>query len=200
MDDTTLNAIITGGAGLGGALIGAGSASFVAWVQHKRQTAAERTEKRRKVEHDSARECEELCVRIADNMENVRHPAYAEHGPEQEERDNRAHEALTRLNSVSLYLPDALRQRVETLGNIALQADELAYGGSTNVPCHYDSPYTMCWNVKREIRAIVAAFLKDERQSLPEPSHKIREYGVALDDLDKQHEEYYEISSKRTSA
>lgn len=191
MDPATVNAIITGSAGLLGALVGAGSANLASWIQHKRDAKSKRIEERRTSEHDAAKKCEELCVRIADNMESVRHPSQADNSQIQRIKEKSAREAHTGLIAATLYLPTDLRERMELLGNIAYQADDMAFGDSMNAPTHYDSPYTICWNVKREIRALTASFLQSE--DLPSPGAKIIEYKAALVDLDEQRREFYEM-------
>lgn len=191
MDATTVNAIITASAGLGGALIGAGTTSLVSWIQHRRDVGTRLKDERRKVEHDAAKKCEELCILIADNMEGVHHPAYMDHSPEEEEKDRVARNAHAELGATSLYLPPDLRNRMEVLGRIAFQSDELSYGGRMHMPAHYDSPYSICWTVRRDVRSLVAAFLRGE--PLPVTGRKIHEYEVALEELDNQRQEFYEM-------
>lgn len=193
MDATTVSAILSGGAALLGASVGATATYLTARNQHKRLAAKEREDRRHELERDSARECEQLCVLIAEIMETEQHPAHERPNAETLDRHERLRESHSKLNVAALYLPDGLRERVKMLGDIVAHSAELSYGGPLGLPCHYDLPYTICWNVKHEIRALVAAFLRDSSQQLPEPRPKISEYAAALNDLNSQRQEYYEM-------
>jgi hypothetical protein len=188
MDSTTLNALITGGAGLFGTLVGGGTAYMTGAGQHRRQVKKERRDLLREREHQTAKECELLCLQMADYMESVPHPA-SRRDDKIADRGGKVAAAHKQLESITLYLPDDLRDRVEKIGDILASADDLSYGSSMGRICHYHQPYTICWHLRREVRAVIAAFLKDEK--LPKRSKFVVEYEAAVDDLNADREEHY---------
>jgi len=190
MDTATANVLISGSAGLIGAAIGGFTTYFAGAQQHKRQVEKERRDARRDREHTAAKDCESLCVQMTDDMEKVRHPA-AEPDDTDSQREERVDAAHRRLTAAVLYLPTDLRERVEGIGNIVRNASELYYGSPMGGSNHYHRPYTICWHARREIRAIIAAFIKGE--PIPKPNRFIVEYQVALDELNEERKEYYSL-------
>ncbi|MEU8633261.1 hypothetical protein AB0C38_13900 [Amycolatopsis sp. NPDC048633] len=153
--------------------------------------AKERDEAVRARQYRAAKECEELCVRMADDSENTL-PAWRQNHDEAErERENRVRETHANLDSSSLYLPDVIRMRVELLGNIVADVEDISYGSGNYGATHYSSPHAICWNVKREIRTLIADFIQGRDVSAA--GHAIREYEVALRDLDEERNEFYSM-------
>jgi len=188
MDAATVNALISGSA----ALLGAATGGFFTYVsgarQHKRQIQKERQINRRDREREAALECEALCIQMADDMEHARRPSKRPDDTDTE-RGERVKAAYRKFTPAALYLPKDVRQRIETVGAIIRNAGDLSYGSPLHCFCHYDQPYTICWHARRDVRAVVAAFVKDE--PIPEPDSRIVEYQAALDDLNKDRAENY---------
>lgn len=189
MDAATVSSIISGGAGLIGAIVGGSVTLLSTSRQHKLQTKGARQAAIRDQEHRAAKECEELCMRMAEESEHIPHPANANHDDSDHQRQSRVRDAHSKLDATALYLPAELRERIETLGNIVFDVEEICFGSGPFESTHYDGPYTVCWHVKKEVRAIVAAFLQDK--TLPAQGARINEYRTALIDLNRQREEFY---------
>jgi hypothetical protein len=156
--------------------------------QHKRQVEKEQHDMRREREHRAAQECEILCLRMAANTTRLYRPGTKPDSAHlRRRRDIRR--AKQELEAKKLYLPVALRQRIEVIVDIVSSAQDINYGSPLGTVCHPDSPYAICGEASAEIRALVASFLIGD--ALPKPSEDMIEYQAALDDLNRDRAAFY---------
>jgi hypothetical protein len=189
VDATTANAIVSAVAALAGGLIGSATTYATAAQQHRRLIKKERDEAKRSQEHLAAKACEEACSRIAGELEKARPPEHEKNHDAIQRRDERVQQAQSTFEASVMYLPDSTRERLEPLCDILSEAVEIAYGSLPDTGgTHYHSPYAICRNAKREVHAVVAAFLKGD--PIPKPPSIILEYERALANLRQEYEEY----------
>jgi hypothetical protein len=191
MDPDTLKAVISGGTGLLGAAIGASVTLLSASRQYKRQVARDREASIRDREQLAARQCEESCIRMTDDAEHTPHPRNEKFDEAEHQREERLKDAHIQLAGAALYLPAELRERIELLGDLLSDVQGIAYGTGSYGPTHYDSPYAMCWQIRKEATAMIAAFLQGK--PLPAPRDRISEYQTALKALNTERDEYYSM-------
>lgn len=189
MDPALVNALIGTGGTLCGALVGGFTTYKSTTVAHAKLAKKDRDDARRVREHEAIKQCEALCLEMADRMKHARHPAELDHTNEDDDHDEAVNATHHQLRAEALYLPASMRTRVEEIAAILHNADEIAYGCSAYGSTHYDRPYAICWNLRMEIRQLTAAALKGD--PLPAPAAIVAEYLVALKDLENHRAEIY---------
>lgn len=191
MNEAIATAVISAASGLIGAAIGGGTTLISSAKQSKRDT--DREESRRKLarQSDAAAECQELCSRIADEMERAVSSLGENHDSVVEAaRDERVRDMHKQVGFSALYLPEPLRERIITASDVIRYADEIGYGTPAYGGTHYDRPYTICWHSRKEVREVTAAFLQGK--PIPPATGKMSEYIVALRDLDAEKRDFYD--------
>ncbi|HZJ40573.1 MAG TPA: hypothetical protein VFD20_06470 [Demequina sp.] len=190
MDAETANNLITAAAALGGALVG-GLATVLATTlqqRHEREaelTREERAEKRRRRQATEERErlaagrCDSLVTQLTgilsnnDRATDVGPYFHAQVSP-----------VLQELSSESVFLPKALRERVDEAALVILQAEDLGrehYHGEIGWAAH---------TVHHDIHNAVAAWLRGDE--LPDRSDNMCDFILAAERVNSFHQEQYD--------
>jgi hypothetical protein len=203
----TLNPLISAGAGLLGALIGAGATLFGQWRQRisgqeseieREQREATRREKEAKDERvrKAVEACDALLFQIAGLARQLAWPR-----DRQANFPKRAEPLLAELSSHSVFLPDILRGRVDEAAQIIGASSALAPDSGSNAPeqFHYQTMGSIAESAQRDAHLALAAWLQD--QVLPPRSREMREnvaaykgYVAFMDDLfSDQDDDWYDV-------
>ncbi|MFD1044092.1 hypothetical protein ACFQ1S_00010 [Kibdelosporangium lantanae] len=182
--------MIAAAAALIGAGVGGTATYLTAASQYKRQAKKETDTARRAQEGRAAKECEELCGRIAHEMDTQTHSKSPAERAAEQARNERIRQAQVQFDTASLYLPEDVRLRLEPMCEIISESEALGHGTYSGGPTHFHSPRHIRATVAREVRTLVAAFLQNE--PLPPPSRNTVEYSAALTDLRVEQKAYYE--------
>lgn len=187
--------------GTAGSLFGAVLGGLISYISTSRmytkQNQKDRRDARQTQEREAMKQCEALCVSMADDVENMPHPANMKHDNEEDQREIRIDESYRQLQVWSLYLPTSARTRVEELADVLSEATDMAYGVHTYGPTHYHFHRTIAWNAQKEIRRLAAAMLKDD--PVPTSTHIIAEHVAALRHLRRDRDEIYSRHDEESS-
>ena len=203
METETVNNLITAAAALGGALVG-GSATVLATTlqqRHEREaelTREERAEKRRSRQATEEREClaAEQCDSLIAQLAGIlnSHDWATDTGPS---LYTQISPVVWDLSSEAVYLPKALRERVDEAAQVVQRARDLRQE-------HYDGHIGWAANtVQSEIHNAVAAWLRGDE--LPPRSDEMCDFILASEKVnniyEEQYAEYegYELESRQRS-
>ncbi len=205
MDPATINQLISGGAGVVGAAIGASTTLLVALGQRRHQDQTERERLSRVRQEEAAQRVNELfAVLVKDESRAITRRFEARVTDEEEQAaraavEDRVEAAKAEIKAHALFLPDDIQDRVAADLELVEMADEFGVN-RWGKAYHYHSFRSILPNVGRDVQRVLAAFLR--RQEIPEPSLLIREYDHALakrkEDREGEFaEEIYEADQER---
>jgi hypothetical protein len=188
MNPAIINALISAGAGVVGAIVGAGSTLVTANLQHRRTIDAERKRETQAREKLAAEKCGSLITQLAKLVgQDARHgeddEAWSEHGNKKMRLDEE-------IQVEALYLPVEVRRQVD-LARLAL---------TLNLRGFYLDPHTTANHVALTTNEILSAFVRND-EPLPERSEVMIHLAAALDEQeDRDREEYAEELSRSSDA
>ncbi|MEV6621022.1 hypothetical protein AB0M83_02440 [Amycolatopsis sp. NPDC051106] len=193
MDPATINQLISAGAGVTGAVIGASATLLVGRGQRKHQ---ERTERERLIrvrqEEAAQRVGEAFALLTKDETRAIQNRFQT--GVSDEEQAERAvvqdrvDAASAEIKALALFLPDEIQDRIADDLELVEMADEFGVN-RWGTDYHYHSFRTILPNVRRDVQKVLAAFLR--REAIPERSRLIREYEHALAKRNKDRDEEF---------
>jgi len=196
VDTATVNALISAGSGLTGAVVGATGSALVQRGARKEARKDEiareqRAEARRLADakDERVREAAERCDEVLSTWVQAgqqfgrgsdRWSVYSE----------ASRKALAALSRETVFLPGDLRERVDEAAQIFRDADSVALDPQSSAPTfHYRSLWSILTTTYSDVHGVIAAWMQG--QPLPERSQSLRENIAARDAYESFRDEYY---------
>ena len=185
MDTAVANALVSAGAGLLGAVIGAGATFATARKQYERDREAARADRADARVRHAAEECDSGFAKLGLDVGVYHHEVRHETEADTKARESRIQDTARSIRNAAVDLPAPLRTRVEQGIRFMTNAQDLSWKGFWAV--HYDSTPRIAGEVATAMHELLSAFLRDE--TLPPPPDRLVEYEAALEDLDTEREQ-----------
>lgn len=196
MSPETINLLVNAGAGLLGAIVGAGATLVGQLMQRRgartneieresREVARRELEAKVERQRQAAESCDELLFRLAGLARQLAWPR-----DRQVDFPKRAAPLLAEVSSHSVFLPEALRERVDEAAMIIADSSALAPDPESDAPVtfHYRTMWSIAETTHRDAHLALAAWLQDEplphrSQAMQENVAAHKDYADFMDDL-----------------
>jgi hypothetical protein len=188
VDPTIATTVITGAAGLSGALIGSLSTLWAGRLQHKRTLASEREKQIRTHEVVAAQRATALLL----DLDRLESSSYGLEGEEWTRYTAEAGSLRSQVRLEILYLPAVVREEVELCLNVVREAESLFEFG-----LFYWRPYSIAHSAIVHAQDVLAATVRGD--SVPRRSVVMSRIVASMDDLDAELRENIYADEERES-